>query len=253
MEIEIKQYIKVIKKRLWLILTFVLISTITTAFYSAYSYQPIYQASTKLIVNQTVELDQIGNEQIDFGAIGTNIALINTYKEIIKTPAIMDKVVQRYPDLNMSTEQLVSNIDVNGINGTQVMTIVARHYSYEKAATIVNAISEVFKTEIPKIMKVNNVAILNEAKLLNNPRPVNQKSNQYIMLSLIASFVIGAGIALLLDTMDDTIKNEEDIRLLFEVPTLAVISKVKEKELMSMKSKRSPNQVGEASYAKSNR
>lgn len=252
MEIELKQYLKAIKKRIWIILLFVLVCTSAVAIYSTNTYQPIYQASTKLIVNQTVELDQVGKEQIDFGAIGINIALIETYKEIIKTPAIMDKVVQRYPELNMSAEQLSSIVDVSAINGTQVMTIVARHISYEKAVRTANAVSEVFKTEIPKIMKVDNIAILNEAKSLNNPKPVNKKSNQYILMSLVASLVIAVGFALLLDSMDDTLKNEEEIREIFGIPTLAVISKVKEKELKLAKRKRNSKQAGDAPYVASN-
>ncbi|WP_171655589.1 YveK family protein [Paenibacillus foliorum] len=252
MEIEFKEYFRVVMKRLWLIIVFVLISTITVAIYSTNTYQPIYQASNKLIVNQTVDQDQIGREQIDFGAIGMNIALIDTYKEIIKTPAIMDKVVQRYPDLNLSAEQLISIVDVNGINGTQLMTIIARHSSYEKAAKVVNAVTDVFKTEIPKILKVNNIAILNEAKMLNNPRPVNKQSNQYILMSFVASLVIGIGVALLLDSIDDTLKSKEDIRLVFELPTLAVITKVKPKEFKSAKRKRNPKQVGEKPYATTN-
>ncbi|MCR8635374.1 YveK family protein [Paenibacillus radicis (ex Xue et al. 2023)] len=252
MDIDLREYLKVIMKRLWLIILFVLITTITVAIYSTNSYQPIYQASTKLIVNQTLEMDQVGKEQIDFGAIGINIALIDTYKEIIKTPAIMDKVVQRYPELNMSAEQLISIVDVNAINGTQLMTIVARYSSYEKAAKVVNAVSEVFKTEIPKIMKVNNIAILNEAKMQNNPRPVNKQSNQYIMISFVVALVIGIGVALLLDAMDDTLKNKEDIRQIFELPTLAVVSKVKPKEFKSAKRKRTPKQVGDTPYVTTN-
>ncbi|KRE97057.1 hypothetical protein ASG89_29795 [Paenibacillus sp. Soil766] len=231
MEINFKEYLMVIKKRWWLIVIVVFICTFLTSMYTTSNYVPIYQASTKLIVNKTFEQDQLGTEQIDYGAIGVNMALINTYKEIIKTPAIMDKVVQRYPDLRVSTDQLISIVNVTNLNDTQVMSIVVRHFSHERAVGIANAVSDVFQTEIPHIMKVDNITILNRAKVQDNPTPVNQKSNQYIILSFVASMAATIGIILLLDALDDTLKTDEDIRQVFETSTLAYIPKAKKMKL----------------------
>ncbi|WP_028550859.1 YveK family protein [Paenibacillus sp. UNC451MF] len=248
MEINLREYFMIIKKRLWLVVTIVFICTALTAVYSSMNYQPVYMAATKLIVNKTSEKDQLGREQIDFGAIGVNIGLINTYKEIIKTPAIMDKVVQRYPDLNLTAEQLIAMTNVAGLHDTQVMTIVATHYSYEKAVNIVNAVSEVFQSEIPKIMKVDNITILNRAKMQDYPVPVNKKSNQYIILSFAASLVVAIGIVLLLDAMDDTLKTEEDVRQMFAVSTLACVPRMKGKDLKSSKGRKSRKKVGEVHH-----
>ncbi|MFE5321181.1 YveK family protein [Paenibacillus sp. NPDC056579] len=249
MEINLKEYVALFKKRLWLIVIIVLAATIPTAIYSNMNYQPIYMASTKLIVNKTSEKD-MGKEQIDYGLIGVNLALINTYKEIIKTPAIMDKVVQRYPDLNLTAEQLISLTNVSDLRETQVMTISAQHYSYEKAVTIANAVSEVFQTEIPKIMKVDNITILNRAKMQDYPNPVNKKSNQYLVLSFAASLVVAVGIIFLLEALDDTVKTDNDVRTLFGVSTLALVPKMKEKELKAERRSQSRRKVGEATYAK---
>ncbi|WP_282937475.1 Wzz/FepE/Etk N-terminal domain-containing protein [Paenibacillus sp. RC67] len=251
MEINLREYFMLIKKRLWIVFTIVFVCTALTAVYSNMNYQPVYMAATKLIVNKTSEKDQLGREQIDFGAIGVNIGLINTYKEIIKTPAIMDKVVQRYPDLNLTAEQLIAMTNVAGLHDTQVMTIVVTHYSYEKAVQIVNAVSEVFQTEIPKIMKIDNITILNKAKMQNYPVPVNKKSNQYIVLSFAASLVIAIGLVLLLEALDDTLKTEEDVRQIFAVSTLAYVPKIRSKELESTnssKSRKSRRKVGEVQH-----
>ncbi|WP_249861282.1 Wzz/FepE/Etk N-terminal domain-containing protein [Paenibacillus konkukensis] len=239
-----------IKKRLWIVVLFVLASTMLTAFYSTVNYQPVYMAATKLIVNKTSEKDMTGKEQIDYAAIGVNIALINTYKEIIKTPAIMDKVVQRYPDLNLSAEQLIAMTNVSDLHETQVMTIVAQSGSYEKAVKIANAVSDVFQTEIPKIMKVDNVTILNRAKMQDNPVPINKKSNQYIVLSFAASLVISIGIIFLLEALDDTVKTEDDVREMFGASTLALIPKLKDKEINAGKRSKSRRKVGEVAHAK---
>ncbi|MEX2461062.1 MAG: Wzz/FepE/Etk N-terminal domain-containing protein [Paenibacillaceae bacterium] len=249
MDNNLKAYYRMIMKRWWLIVVCVFLSTTLTAKYSNTNYQPIYQVSTKLIVNNTFEQGQLGKEQIDYGAIGANIALIATYKEIIKTPAIMDKVVQRYPDLNLSVEQLISIVNVSNLNETQVMTIIARHYSYEKAVKVANAVTDVFQMEIPKIMKVNNVTILNRAEMQENPTPINEKSN-YMLLSFLASLVVAIGIILLLEALDDTLRTDEDIRTVLEISPLAFIPKMKEKELRLDKRKETRIEEGEAIYVR---
>lgn len=249
MDIQLKEYFMLLKKRIWLIVVIVLAATIPTSIYSNLNYQPIYMASTKLIVNKTSEKD-LGKEQIDYAYIGINIALINTYKEIIKTPAIMDKVVQRYPDLNMTADELVAATNVSDLKETQVMTITAKHSSYEKAVTVANAVSDVFQTEVPKIMKVDNITILNRAKMQDHPIPINQKSNQYFMLSLVASLVVAIGVIFFLEALDDTVKSEDDVRKLFGVSTLALVPKYTDKELKNERRSKSRGKTGEAPYAK---
>jgi capsular polysaccharide biosynthesis protein len=248
MEINLKVYIRMIKKWIWLVAAFVLVCTSLTAMYTTSKYVPVYQASTKLIVNRT-DQDQMGKTQIDYGAIGVNLALMSTFKEIIKTPAIMDKVVQRYPDLNLSSDQLINIFNVNNVDESQVMTLSARHFSQEKAVKIVNAVSDVFQVEILKIMKVDNVTILNRAKVQDHPVPVNQKSNSYIMLSFAASLMISLGVIFLLDALDDKIRTDADIREAFDMPTLAIIPLVKRKKLRALKRKEVRNKVAEAPYA----
>jgi capsular polysaccharide biosynthesis protein len=250
MEINLKVHFRLIKKWIWLIAAFVFVCTTLTAVYSTSNYVPVYQASTKLIVNRTLDQDQMGKSQIDYGAIGVNLALMATYKEIIKTPAIMDKVVQRYPDLNLSADQLINIINVSNVNESQVMTIVARHFSQAKAVKIVNAVSDVFQVEIPKIMKVDNVTILNRAKVQDHPIPANKKSSSNIMLSFAASLIVAIGIIFLLDALDDKIKTDEDIRSAFDMPTIAVIPLMKHKQLRAVTRVKIRKKAGEAPYAK---
>jgi capsular polysaccharide biosynthesis protein len=245
---EIKEYIRILKRRLWLIIGCVLIATITAAIYSRLYIPPVYQATTKLIVNKTVEQEQFGREQMDLGAIGINIRLIDTYKEIIRTPAILEKVVQRHPELNLTPDYLSRVINVQSLNQTQVMTLTAVDYSYERAMQIVNAVSLVFQTEIPKIMKVDNVTVLNMAQMTDNPTPINQKSSQYIMISFAISLLFAIGISFLLEFLDDTIKTEEDIEQVLGLPTLTTVIKAGN-EPKTTRSKPNRRKTGEAAYA----
>lgn len=226
---ELKQYGRMIRKRLWYILAFVVVASMVAGFVSFYYIKPIYEASNKLIVNKSNE--QTGASTVDIGSIDANIRLINTYKEIILTPAIMDIVATRYPDLHLTTDELLGKVKVSSINNTQVMTLIMQDTSYERAARTVNAVAEVFKTEIPSIMKVDNVTILNEAKLLSNPVPVKPNHLLNIMIGFVLSLMLATGAVFVIEYMDDTIKSETDVEQYLQLPTLAVVVKMNKSDL----------------------
>jgi capsular polysaccharide biosynthesis protein len=128
------------------------------------------------------------------------------------------------------------------------MTLVVQDKSYEKAANIVNAVSKVFQNEIPSIMKVDNVSLLNEAKVTDHPSPVKPNPELNIAISLIVSLMIAVGIAFLLEYLDDTIKTEEDIQAVLGLPTLTAITRMKEDDMQHQGSVSHNNkQVGEVS------
>lgn len=228
MELELKDYIRILRKRIWLIVAFVAVVSIFTAIASNLWLQPIYQASTKLIVNKTN--DNITVPQLDFNTVNMNIRLIDTYKEIIKTPAIMDKVVQKHPELGLTSAQLTSKVSVSSVNNTQVMTLSVQDPSYRKAAEIVNAISLVFIQEIPSIMKVDNVSLLAPADPNKTPAPIKPRPALNTAIAVVVSLMIAVGITFLLEYLDDTLRTEQDVEQHLGVPTIAMIPKLKDEE-----------------------
>lgn len=250
---ELIQILKILKKRMRLILLCVLVSSLTTALFSFYYVKPVFEASTKLIVNKSSDNPAVQG-QLTWDNVNVNIKLIDTYKEIIKTPAIMNKVVEKYPDLNMTAEQVIRKVKVNAVNNTQVMTVEVRDQSYEKAANIANAVSTVFQEEIPNIMKVDNVAILNEAISKDSPAPVQPNPILNIAISFLVSLMAAVGISLLLEYLDDTVKTEEDVAEILGLPTLAAILQIKDADLSHQSAATSKSKLrGEAPYAAANR
>jgi capsular polysaccharide biosynthesis protein len=215
MELEIKEYLKILYKRLWIVISMVLIITSITAVYSYKYIQPVYEASVKLIVTKSQVLQ--GVQIMDNGSIDTNIKLINTYKEIIKTTAIMDKVVSKYPNLGLKADQLIGMVNVNSTNESQLMTISVQDMSYTRAAQIVNATAEVFRNQIPLLMKIDNVTVLNEADLTNKPAPIKPNPKMNVVISFIMAIMLAVGLVIILEYLDDTIKSEEDIKAFSDV------------------------------------
>jgi len=227
--LELKQYVLILKRRLLMILLLVTTSCLSMGLYSSYLLSPQYQASAKLIVNQYKDSGSL-LPSIDVGAINSTIGLIKTYKEIIKTPRMMKKVVEQYPELGVTHKELIGKVSVSSVNETQVMSITVKGSSYQEAANMANAIAIVFQQSVPELMKVDNVSILDQADPLENMGPISPNVKLNVSVAFLLSLMLGVGIAFLLEYLDDTVKSEEDIDSLLQVPVLGAIPTFREND-----------------------
>ncbi|NBI29318.1 YveK family protein [Chengkuizengella marina] len=225
--ISLKEIYEIVKKRIWLILTITVIATLISAVVSLFILTPIYQSSTQILVNNT----KSENNGLDINDIRTNTELINTYSVIIKSPAILDIVIEEL-ELNRSYGALKSQINVKPENNSQVVSIVVEDKNPVLAANIANRIASVFKTSIVDLMNnnVDNVSVLAEAKISENPSPIKPNSTLNIAIAIVLGLMAGVGLAFLLDYLDNTVKTEQDIVNLLDLPVLGSISQIREQE-----------------------
>ncbi|MEK3806936.1 YveK family protein [Bacillus sp. FSL H8-0547] len=229
--ISLKELFQTLKKRLSLIIIITAIAAATSGLISFFVLTPIYQSSTQILVNQAKSDQQAFNP----GEVQTNLQLINTYNVIIKSPAILDKVVQQL-DLDMSSSQLNSNVTVASEQNSQVVTISVQDEKPEQAAKIANTIATVFQNDIAKIMNVNNVSILSKADLGTDPSPIQPKPLMNIAIAIVIGLMAGVGLAFLLEYLDNTIKTEEDIEKHLGLPVLGAITRIDmEQEMQNQK------------------
>ncbi|OEH92134.1 YveK family protein [Bacillus solimangrovi] len=222
--ISLKELFDTLKKRIWIILLIAIIPVIISTVLSFYVITPIYKTSTQILVNQNN-----GDQQTTSGDIRTNLELINTYNVIIKSPAILDKVVEEL-DLTSSVGKLNSQINVQSEKNSQVVSIAVEDPNPEMAVKIANTTAEVFQREIVKIMNVNNVSILAYADFDENPSPIKPQPLLNIAIALVVGLMIGVGVAFLLEYLDNSIKSEQDVENILGLPVLGVITTMEKEE-----------------------
>jgi capsular polysaccharide biosynthesis protein len=151
--------------------------------------------------------------------------MINTYGVIIKSPAILEKVIDEL-ELEQSVEQLSQKITINSQENSQVFSLTVQDSNPTKAVEIANTVSGTFQKEIKDIMNVDNVSVLAKAEIKENPMPVKPNPLMNIAIAVVIGLMAGVSLAFLLDYMDNTIKDEEDIERLLELPILGSIQKI---------------------------
>ncbi|WP_185151135.1 YveK family protein [Peribacillus simplex] len=218
--ISIKDIFKTLKKRWKLIMLLTLIAALISGMISYFLLTPVYQSSTQILVNQ-----KQSDNQLDSNQIRSNIDMINTYGVIIKSPAILEKVIEEL-DLEQSVEQLSQKITINSQENSQVFSLTVQDSNPTKAVEIANTVSGTFQKEIKDIMNVDNVSVLAKAEIKENPMPVKPNPLMNIAIAVVIGLMAGVGLVFLLDYMDNTIKDEEDIERLLELPILGSIQKI---------------------------
>ncbi|KEZ48836.1 YveK family protein [Metabacillus indicus] len=219
--ISLKELFQTLKKRLSLIIIITAIAAVTSGLISFFVLTPIYQSSTQILVNQAKSDQQSFNP----GEVQTNLQLINTYNVIIKSPAILDKVIQQL-DLDMTSGQLNANVTVGSEQDSQVVNISVQDEDPKQAAQIANTIATVFQSDIAKIMSVNNVSILSKAEVGDTASPIAPKPLMNIAIAMVVGLMAGVGLAFLLEYLDNTIKTEEDIEKHLGLPVLGAITRI---------------------------
>lgn len=221
--ISLRELFQVLRKRLWLIVLITIIAATVSAVISFFVLTPVYESKTQILVNQAKSDEQLYNPQ----TVQTNVQLINTYNDIIKSPAILDKVIKELK-LDSSAQSLSGQIQVTNAQDSQVAQIVVQDTSVKRATEIANTTASVFKKEVPKIMNVDNVSVLSKATLGESASPVKPQPLMNIAIAVVVGLMVGIGLSFLLEYLDNTLKTEQDIENLLELPVMGVITTIKD-------------------------
>lgn len=241
---ELKEYLRVVRKRWWVLALTVLLCFGAAIAYNS-KYEPMYRASVDLIVNEP-SISSTGQAQVDSNSIEANLKLINTYKKIITSDSITKLVVERHPELNLTSTQVGNKLMIDSTQNTQVINVSVEDTSYERAATIANSTGNVFVSQIPEIMQVNNVSVLNAADPNLSASPVNDHKQMLIVISLVVGLLLGLGIMFLLEYLDDSVKTEFDVEDAIGLPVLAKVDRIAKSDLKNQQADPSGQQEDSA-------
>jgi capsular polysaccharide biosynthesis protein len=218
--ISLRELFAVLKKRMSLILVITVLATVISGVVSYSFLKPVYKASTQILVSQAAagSLASLAGMTID-----TDAKFIETYNVILKSPYILDQVIHEL-DLNTTAQGLNGSVSVAQEGKSQVVSIAVQNNDPAQAVIIANEIAKVFQREIAKLMRIDNIHILSPAELPENPVPIKPQPMLNMAIALVVGLMASVGIAFLLEYLDNTIKSEQDIEKLLELPVLGVVS-----------------------------
>ncbi len=205
-EINLKEYVDIIKKRVWIIILMTLLTTAVGYIYSK-NNTPItqYQTSTRVILEAEPNT-------------------INTLMVMIKDPLILDKVISQL-GLTKSSGALANQINIGSVNDSQIIKVTVIDTDPQLAVEIANTTIEVFRNEITGILGIFlNVKVISEAQ---DASPLEEAGSNMVLIMFALGLILGIGFVFLLDSLDNRIRSDQEIEKYLGAPVLGFIPKMK--------------------------
>lgn len=216
-KVEIYEFWKTLKQRKFLIMGLTLSVVFITWLVSIYVIKPVYEVTATLVVQTNST-----NNQIGYNDLMVNQKLVKTYTEIIKSRYICETVIQKL-GLRISVRELLEKISVKAANDSLLTSITVTDNNPDLAVQIANTFAQTFSENLKFIMKVDNVTILDFAKFTNDMDPVRPRPYIYMVIAGVLSLMAAMGLAILLESLDQTVKTEERLEEIMAVPVLGII------------------------------
>lgn len=219
-EIRLDEVFNSLKKRWIMIVSLTLIAAIISAAISFFVIKPKYEATTKIFIGKDGTEDS-AYSQSDVTMLQN---LLKTYSEVIKTKDLTENAIDD-SNLDLEVNEVLANLSVTSIASTQIIKISYQSQDPQEAKIILEKITNSFIEKSKELIPNGNVKVIETVEYPENPISPNKKMN--IAIAGILGLMLGVGIALLIEFLDNTYKNKEQIERELELPVLGMIPESK--------------------------
>ncbi|HZY00313.1 MAG TPA: polysaccharide biosynthesis tyrosine autokinase [Dermatophilaceae bacterium] len=207
--VELKDYIRVIRKRWQIIVAVTLVVLAGAALATALSPK-VYEATTRLFVSTS------GSSDSSALLSGSNFTQqrVKSYADVITTPNVLDPVIKEL-QLNTTAAKLGDQITATVPLDTVLIEVAVQNTNPRVAAEVADAVGRQFTSTVADLESVNKgQSSPVKVTVVSAPTvpiaPISPKPVRNLALGVVLGLLLGLGLALLRDLLDTTIKDEKD-------------------------------------------
>lgn len=211
---QLNEYLKVLSQRWWVVVLTALVAAISASGF-AKTQTPIYRSS--------VRLEATG--RIDYGSI---LAIERTLRQLaarVETTAVASEVDERLR-LDLGAYPLLEKLHTQAFPDTLQIQIDVDDVDPERAELIASTTATVAKERqdalmapVPQQERIN-LSFLDRPSA---PRLFWPQTRVLVLAAGLLGLVVGVVLAFVLDYLDDTLKDSEDVERYLELPTLGAV------------------------------
>ena len=201
-----------LKKWYLIVLCFVL-STTSAFLITQYYLRPVYTAETTLFLGKE-------RQKVDFSFadIQVNNQLVADYRELLMSRTVAEEIEKK---LGVPVSVFQGNVSVKTVKDSRTFSISYADTDRERAAAVANELATIIQKLAKDIIEVNNVQVIDTAKVPTKPVKPNKKMN--ISVAGVLGLLLGALLIYLLEYLDHTFKKPEDVENQLEINVIGTI------------------------------
>lgn len=203
--------------KIWILAT-TAVAIVISLVVSLFILTPTYRATTTLILTKTNTVN--AENKFDYNTVLLNQQLVKTYQELATSRTIMERVTNSV-DPYLSYDKLKKMVNVELVGETGLIQINVENASPRKAVSIANTLSREMVNQIPRLMKINNVEIVDKAQVPLKKYKPNLIFN--VVIACLLGLVVGLGFLFLRDYLDNGIHSGNDVEKYLALANLGTI------------------------------
>lgn len=240
-EINIGEIIRLFIKNIKIIIPSIVLFGLCFFIVSYFFISPKYVSNIYLYVNNK---ESEYSQALNINDLNASQKLVNTYIVILKNDEMLKKVGDRLleeystDDLNnylglvkvngkyiINTNSLRNVLTMGAVDDTEVLKIEAETKNPQLSASICQIIAEEAPSVLKRIVKAGSVEVIGTAEVSNQKSSPNNKKN--CIIGALLGLFLSALFVILRYALDRTVKGEEDLKNILDIPVLGEIPDLK--------------------------
>ncbi|MGU8502520.1 YveK family protein [Clostridium perfringens] len=218
--ISLQEIAYALKKRWKLIILITIAATLVSAILSFFVIKPQYEAKAKLFIGkqETQENNAYNNSDVMMYQ-----QLMKTYAELVKTSDLVTKAVKS-ANLDYNQDEIkgiLNNLTATPSADTQILDLSFKGRNPKEVLKVTEAITNEFISESKELIPNGNVQVIQKPQLPEHPVSPNKKLN--ILIAFVLGLMVGIGVVLLMEYLDNTFKSREELEKALELPIIGAI------------------------------
>jgi capsular polysaccharide biosynthesis protein len=203
--------------RNWKLIAISTVSVLVLGSIFALTRPNIYKSEATLMVSSG-HIYSVSN--LDNAELSRNQQLVTSYTEIARSKSIMRDVINKL-DLDMTPEQVAKLVEVTPVEETEFIKISYTDKNPQRAAMLVNEVSNQFMNKIKQVMHFENLNIVEKARIADKPEP--KKRAIILAVSMVLGMMLGAFIAFMMEFLHSKLRKPGDMEKILGCSVLASI------------------------------
>ncbi|MCD8068326.1 MAG: Wzz/FepE/Etk N-terminal domain-containing protein [Lachnospiraceae bacterium] len=219
-EIDLGKLLLALWHRLWIIVLAILVCGGAALVGTIQFIAPTYEANILVYVNNSVTSTSGIRSALSSADLSASQGLVDTYIVILKSRTNLEAVIEA-SGVDYTYSELYDMIEADAVNSTEGFQIVVTSTVPEEAELIANTIAQILPDNIGSIIEGSSARIVDYAVLPSSKASPSLSRNTMIG-GLLGAF-ISCAIIVLIELLDDVVRDEDELTDMYGYPLLAAI------------------------------